>query len=640
MGSLVRSAAASQNPGAEKRKEPRDDEGGEGNVDPLDFLEGALLNMTTGFPKDRKASPPESKPRPGEDELELAQLDISGAEDVGAERNPIDLVSSKASKETSKRKSGNEDTKRPAKRPNLSPQDGGTRKTSKRRPTPESLSRKGQNRSSRSANAGAADQEQVDAPPGTEDALAATNDEESAQVEWTHDDLEGVWLQFLRWLKDCEQPQKTYEKYERLMARALALLAKNGEIIMPPEVDDATDPRKLYTPLQKEINEAEKQLRKRLHQEKKDRQADRRDMARAAVDLGPGDVTKRIPIAGQFSFLASIGQGGQGHAGLWVEYDDHGSIIQRVVLKESYVDPEGDWNLKKWWFGPPENRHPLEASILGDLSNIDTEALCVVRFLAYAVYEKKRMYRTYCELCPHGDLKGVVRNHLKLRSSYTTYGKPRKYQVPTLALWAIFEALAKAAYVLFHGKLPEVEKLHRWRKILHRDIKPHNVFLSHPNKETWRSIPVAKLGDFGMAIPQAEEASQRPGHGTPVYMAPEQVLYFDENKLPMPAAAPISSAADVWSIGMTMLELMQLLLNEESCTYLNKKTPSFSREALDAYPESLRLLVTQCPKFEPGERISVTSLYHAIEEEVTKSDRDAQSLPLRQTTLGREDIFR
>ena len=76
------------------------------------------------------------------------------------------------------------------------------------------------------------------------------------------------------------------------------------------------------------------------------------------------------------------------------------------------------------------------------------------------------------------------------------------------------------------------------KKIIHRDIKPDNLFLSEQG--------VIKVGDFGLAAQLNSSASRRSAMcGTPLYMAPE--VFKEQTCL----------ASDLWSLGISAIELAE-----------------------------------------------------------------------------------
>jgi serine/threonine protein kinase len=75
-------------------------------------------------------------------------------------------------------------------------------------------------------------------------------------------------------------------------------------------------------------------------------------------------------------------------------------------------------------------------------------------------------------------------------------------ELPESLIWKWFEDLAKACVLMEKGKdHPSglTSRLSGQHTIVHRDIKPPNIFLDLPSTEDgeWPGYPVATLGDFG-----------------------------------------------------------------------------------------------------------------------------------------------
>ena len=102
----------------------------------------------------------------------------------------------------------------------------------------------------------------------------------------------------------------------------------------------------------------------------------------------------------------------------------------------------------------------------------------------------------------------------------------------------------RAVLCIAHGVLDVLSAAHA-KTIVHRDVKPANVFVTR-NREI-------KMLDFGIARIREVQDLQRQGThtgmalGTPAFMSPEQALG---------RTAEIDAQSDVWSVGAMMFRLL------------------------------------------------------------------------------------
>lgn len=118
----------------------------------------------------------------------------------------------------------------------------------------------------------------------------------------------------------------------------------------------------------------------------------------------------------------------------------------------------------------------------------------------------------------------------------------RRARFPESFLWHVFLQLTEAVAFIHYGydvrrgrKQPA-----KWQRIIHRDIKPQNIFLRLPLSYPGRGLyPHLVLADFGLA--SLKDTSDRLV-GTPEFQPPE-----------LPLA---TRKADVWAIGAVMHSLI------------------------------------------------------------------------------------
>ncbi|KAL8636944.1 MAG: hypothetical protein Q9228_005725 [Teloschistes exilis] len=148
----------------------------------------------------------------------------------------------------------------------------------------------------------------------------------------------------------------------------------------------------------------------------------------------------------------------------------------------------------------------------------------------------------YMEYCGGGDLSKLIKD-LTIRNQYADEA----------FVWSIFSQLATALYRCHYGvdppeagtnimgltgqvKPPPGLRSKSLIMILHRDLKPDNIFLGDDNQ--------VKLGDFGLSKLMQSHDFASTYVGTPYYMSPE-----------ICAAERYTLKSDIWSVGCVMYEL-------------------------------------------------------------------------------------
>lgn len=133
------------------------------------------------------------------------------------------------------------------------------------------------------------------------------------------------------------------------------------------------------------------------------------------------------------------------------------------------------------------------------------------------------------EYCEGGDIATMIKN-----------SKRKKSYIPEEIIWSILSQMLLALSACHNRKEG---------KILHRDLKPGNIFLDG-NKNV-------KLGDFGLSRMMNTDSVFAYTHvGTPYYMSPEQINDQKYNE-----------KSDIWSTGCIIYEVAALRAPFEATTH-------------------------------------------------------------------------
>jgi hypothetical protein len=139
--------------------------------------------------------------------------------------------------------------------------------------------------------------------------------------------------------------------------------------------------------------------------------------------------------------------------------------------------------------------------------------------------------------------------------------------------------------------------------IVHRDMKPSNVLVTRARDDEGRTVEIAKICDFGIAIvddPASQDAAPltRTGYvvGTPEYMAPEQAL-----------GRGVTAQTDLYATGVLLFELATASRPYGGATPVEIAVKHVSAEvprpsSLVPLPEAFDAFCTQALSKEPAAR--------------------------------------
>ncbi|KAL6720561.1 hypothetical protein ACLMJK_002485 [Lecanora helva] len=166
-----------------------------------------------------------------------------------------------------------------------------------------------------------------------------------------------------------------------------------------------------------------------------------------------------------FTILKTLGEGGQGRTEIIERHRDRKTLVRKIQRNFEWIGNEAK---EAFIFEKILKPHP--SIVLFDHANLR---------------DKDQWLTMYFEHCSGGDLQDWI----------------DKYERPTERfLWQVFIQLADALAYLHYGVSRKYgsSRPPGWRRIVHRDVKPGNVFLRR-KITTLHSTPDVVLGDFGLA---------------------------------------------------------------------------------------------------------------------------------------------
>lgn len=283
---------------------------------------------------------------------------------------------------------------------------------------------------------------------------------------------------------------------------------------------------------------------------------------------GPSAASGAVRVTESYEQLRKIGQGGQGK--IWiVKRKSDNRILVRKEQKRFHM----------------QGSIPCEMHIF---ENVLTPHPSIIDF-DHANYNKANgSLVLYFEHCQGGDLQHFV---------------PRNGEagVSENFLWECFVQLADAIAFLHYGYNRFANNPNTpprgWRRVVHRDVKPENVFLRYKLTSS-QVVPQFVLGDFGLATLEEET---KDGCGTYQWIGPEIPYLTKQN--------------DVWAVGAIIHALAHgrgpVPSAPRGCSrddWEMKPSARRPKPLSTAYSSTLNRNMMDCLVMNPRERISSLQL--------------------------------
>lgn len=280
--------------------------------------------------------------------------------------------------------------------------------------------------------------------------------------------------------------------------------------------------------------------------------------------------------------------------------------VRKVRSKESgdiLVRKEIEYNSMS---GQEKNHIISELRILRELNHPN-----VVKYYHHDHLPELKAIHIYQEYCDGGDLGKVIATFRRNRES-----------IPEGFIWEVMILVLVALHRCHYGIDAEKADLFQASAssephvdsetvIIHRDIKPDNIFLLDGGK-------TIKLGDFGLAkMLTSQNDFAKTYVGTPYYMSPEVLM---DN--------PYSPVCDIWSLGCVLFELCNLLPPFRASTHLQLQTrikKGVIPEVSPTYSQQLRNIIADCITVDPDIRPTCYDLLESLSVKMFRKEMDLKA---------------
>ncbi|KAK6455344.1 G2-specific serine/threonine protein kinase [Scheffersomyces xylosifermentans] len=299
-------------------------------------------------------------------------------------------------------------------------------------------------------------------------------------------------------------------------------------------------------------------------------------------------------ISNEYDALEVIGKGSFGTVRK-VRLKASGQILVRKEIEYTSMNVQ------------ERNQLISELRILRELDHTN-----IVKYYRHDHIMEKKSIHIYMEYCDGGDLAQIITNF-----------KKNKEQVPEEFIWQVLVQILLALHRCHYGI--DAKKVNLFSNtnnsepsinsetvIIHRDIKPDNIFMSNSGK-------TVKLGDFGLAkMLTSQNDFAKTYVGTPYYMSPEVLM---DN--------PYSPVCDIWSLGCVLFELCTLQPPFQAKTHLQLQTKikrGIFPEIPDSYSSQLRSIIRECITVEPESRPSCFDLLETLSVRFLRKETEIKEI--------------
>lgn len=237
----------------------------------------------------------------------------------------------------------------------------------------------------------------------------------------------------------------------------------------------------------------------------------------------------------------------------------------------------------------------------------------IVKYMRHDHIPEKKAIHIYQEFCDGGDLAKVI----------STF-KRNKQSVPEEFIWEVLVQMLLALHRCHYGidaknvdlfsrsGNGEEPQVNSERVIIHRDIKPDNIFMLDSGK-------TIKLGDFGLAkMLTSLNDFAKTYVGTPYYMSPEVLM---DN--------PYSPVCDIWSLGCVLYELCNLEPPFQAKTHLQlqmKIKRGVIAEISPNYSPQLRNIINESITVNPDNRPTCYELLETISVKMFRKEMELKAM--------------